>query len=205
MPKDVEVLRKAQPEVLLLHANGGDSDFEIVSRLRDFAPEIKVLLLMDATDEEKEFQAIRAGSCGCISIASDLDNLMKVLSAIRKGEIWVSRLVASRLISKLSEAQDSPNTNGLMPVEWKVLGLLASGTRNKEIANRLSVSEKTVKTHLDTIYRKINVDCRLAATLYYFHHVKSDGKYPRKSAPPQRKLKRKNAPRSGQAENLPAK
>jgi DNA-binding NarL/FixJ family response regulator len=203
IPEDVEVLRKAQPEVLLLHANGGDSDFDIVSRLRNDAPEIKILLFLDAADEEMEFQAIRAGSCGCISNASDLDTLLKAVSAVGKGEIWVSRRVASRLISKLSEAPESPNSNGLTPQEWKVLGLLASGARNKEIANRLSVSENTVKTHLSTIYRKINVDCRLAATLYYFQHARSDGKYSHKSAAPQGNLKKKDDVRSGQGENSP--
>jgi len=198
IPEDVEVLRKAQPEVLLLHANGGDSDFDIVSRLRNDAPEIKILLFLDAADEEMEFQAIRAGSCGCISNASDLDTLLKAVSAVGKGEIWVSRRVASRLISKLSEAPESPNSNGLTPQEWKVLGLLASGARNKEIANRLSVSENTVKTHLSTIYRKINVDCRLAATLYYFQHARSEAKYPRKAVASPEKLKKKAVVRTGQ-------
>jgi DNA-binding NarL/FixJ family response regulator len=202
IPEDVEVLRKAQPEVLLFHVSGGDADFEIVSRLHNLAPEIKILLFLDAADEEMEFQAVRAGSCGCVSNASDLDTLLKAIGVIGRGEIWVSRRVASRLISKLSEAPDSINSNGLTPREWKVLGLLASGTRNKEIANRLSVSENTVKTHLYTIYRKINVDCRLAATLYYFQHANSDGKYPHKSAAPQGKLKRNVL--AGQDENPPA-
>ena len=114
--------------------------------------------------------------------------------------------MASRLITKLaqSESPDSANSNGLTPREWKVLGLLASGTRNKEIANRLSVSENTVKTHLYTIYRKINVDCRLAATLYYFQHVKSDGKSPHKSAVPLAKLKKSEDTRSGHEENPPS-
>ena len=182
IPEDIDVLRKSQPEVLLFHVGGGDSDFEMISRLHNLAPEIKILLFLDATDEETELQAIRAGGCGCISNASDLDTLVKAIAVVGRGELWVSRRVASRLISKLaqSEAADRQASNGLTPREWKVLGLLASGTRNKEIANRLSVSENTVKTHLYTIYRKINVDCRLAATLYYFQNVKPDGKYSQK-------------------------
>jgi DNA-binding NarL/FixJ family response regulator len=193
IPDDVEVLRKAKPEVLLLHANGDQAGFEMVSRLRTLTPEIKVLLFLDSADEEMEFQAVRAGSCGCVSNASDLDTLLKAIGAIGQGEIWVSRRVASRLISRLAEVPDATNGNALTPREWKVLGLLASGTRNKEIANRLSVSENTVKTHLHTIYRKINVDCRLAATLYYFQHVKSDGKYSEPPAKPAEK-QTKNAP-----------
>ena len=206
IPEDVDVLRKAQPEVLLLHTSDSVSDFETVSRLHNLVPEIKILLLLDTTDEEIEFQAIRAGACGCVSNASDLDTLLKAIDIVGRGEIWVSRRVATRLISKLaqSETVDSTTSNGLTLREWTVLGLLASGSRNKEIANRLSVSENTVKTHLYTIYRKINVDCRLAATLYYFQHVRSDGEYPPKSAPPLAKVKKKDGVRSDQDENSSA-
>lgn len=61
VPEDIDVLRKAQAEVLLYHANGGSSDIEAISRLRNLAPEIRVLLFLDAADEELEFQTIRAG------------------------------------------------------------------------------------------------------------------------------------------------
>jgi DNA-binding NarL/FixJ family response regulator len=204
VPEDVEVLRKAQPEVLLFQASGDAADFEIVSRLRNLTPEIKTLLLIDSADEEVEFQAIRAGGCGCISNASDLNTLLKAIAVVGRGEIWVSRRVATQLIRKLaqSETSDGPTSNGLTPREWKVLGLLASGLRNKEIASRLSVSENTVKTHLYTIYRKINVDCRLAATLYYFQNVRSDGEY--KSATPFARPKTKDEFRSGRDENSSA-
>jgi len=176
IPEDVEVLRKAQAEVLLVQASGSAADLEMLSRLQNLAPEIKTLLLIDSPQEEIEFEAIRAGSYGCISNASDLNTLLKAIRVVGRGELWVSRLVAARFIRKLLQPE-TPRlslSNGLTPREWKVLGLLASGSRNKEIANRLSVSENTVKTHLYTIYRKINVDCRLAATLYYFQNVKSD-------------------------------
>jgi DNA-binding NarL/FixJ family response regulator len=193
VPEDVEILRKAQPEVLLFHVSGGNSDVEVISRLRNLAPEIKVLLFLDAADEELEFQTIRAGGSGCVSNASDLETLVKALGAVGRGELWVSRRGASRIIARLAQAQapDGPAANGLTTQEWKVLGLLASGSRNKDIANRLSVSENTVKTHLYTIYRKINVDCRLAATLYYFQHVKSDGKSSHTSSEYRAKPKKK--------------
>lgn len=206
IPEDVDVLRKAQPEVLLFHASDGNSDFEVVSRLRNLTPEIKVLLFLDAPDEEVEFRAIRAGGRGCISNASNLNMLLKAIGAVGRGEIWISRRGATRLITQLAQpgTPDGPTSNGLTPQEWKVLDLLASGSRNKEIANRLSVSENTVKTHLYTIYRKINVDCRLAATLYYFQHVKSNENNSHKSGLPQAKLKKHSGVRSDQDENSPA-
>jgi DNA-binding NarL/FixJ family response regulator len=206
LPEDAEVLRKALPEVLLFHTAGGVSDFEAVSRLHNFTPEIKILILLDTADEETELQAIRAGAFGCVSRASDLDTLLKAIGVVGRGDIWVSRRVSTRLISKLahSATADGTTSGGLTQREWTVLGLLASGSRNKEIANRLSVSENTVKTHLHTIYGKINVDCRLAATLYYFQHVNSDGEYSHKSAAPQAKLKKKDNVCSDQDENSSA-
>ncbi len=89
IPEDVDILRKAQPEVLLFHSSGGASDFEIVSRLRSLMPEIKILLFLDTADEDIEFQAIRAGGCGCVSNASDLDTLLKAIGVVGRGEIWV--------------------------------------------------------------------------------------------------------------------
>ena len=203
IPEDVEVLRKAHPDVLLLHTSGDAGDFEVISRLRNLMPEIKMLLLLDSADEDMEFQAIRAGVCGCVSNASDLNTLLTAIGAVGRGEIWVSRGVASRLIKNLahSEGSEASTSNGLTPREWKVLGLLASGSRNKEIANRLSVSENTVKTHLYAIYRKIHVDCRVAATLYYFQNVKADGESSRRSAAPRAKPKTGDDLRSDQEGN----
>jgi len=102
IPEDVEVLRKAHPDVLLLHTSGDAGDFEVISRLRNLMPEIKMLLLLDSADEDMEFQAIRAGVCGCVSNASDLNTLLTAIGAVGRGEIWVSRGVASRLIKNLA-------------------------------------------------------------------------------------------------------
>jgi len=205
VPEDVDVLRKAQPEVLLFHTSGDVSDFEVVSRLHKLTPKIKILLLLDMADEETEYQAVRAGAHGCVSRATDVDSLLKAIDVVGRGDIWVSRHVATRLISKLVQAgiADSTISNGLTIREWEILALLASGSRNKEIANRISVSENTVKTHLCTIYRKINVDCRLAATLYYYQHAKLDGEFPHKSSAPHARLKKKDV-RSDQNENSSA-
>ena len=54
-------------------------------------PKIKVLLLLDEADEETEFRALRAGACGCISRAADLDTLIKAMDVVGQGDIWVSQ------------------------------------------------------------------------------------------------------------------
>jgi DNA-binding NarL/FixJ family response regulator len=104
----------------------------------------------------------------------------------------VSPGAATRAIGALArtESAESTTSNELTHREWEILALLAKGSRNKDIATALSVSENTVKTHLGIIYRKINVDCRLAATLYYFRHARSEEESPRKSATPRAKRKK---------------
>jgi two-component system secretion response regulator SsrB len=205
-PDDLSVLREAQPEILLLQASGRASDLELVSRLRKVLPKIKVLLLVDKTDEETEFQALRAGAWGCVSRATDLDTLVRACDIVGGGDIWVSQRVATRFIGKLAESENGNHAsgNGLTRREWEILGLLASGSRNKEIANRLTVSENTVKTHLYTLYRKINVDCRLAATLYYFQHAKSNGDFSHTPASPQRKRNKAGARTDPDEQPMPA-
>jgi DNA-binding NarL/FixJ family response regulator len=184
IPEDLDIPRKAHPEVLLVQTNGCVSDLDGVSRLHKLVPKIKILLYVDKADEETELQALRAGACGCVSRSIDLNSLLKAFDFIARGELWVSRHVAARVIEKLvqTESANSVPSNGLTCREREILALLATGSRNKEIAGALSVSENTVKTHLGIIYRKINVDCRLAATLYYFQHAKSDGEFPPESA-----------------------
>jgi DNA-binding NarL/FixJ family response regulator len=206
LPEDLGVLREAQPEILFLQATGRASDLEIVSRLRKLLPKIKVLLLVDRTDEETEFQALRAGAWGCVSRATSLDTLVKACDIVGGGDIWVSQRVATRFIGKLAQSEngDHGSSNGLTRREWEILGLLAGGSRNKEIANRLTVSENTVKTHLYTLYRKINVDCRLAATLYYFQHAKSNGDFAPKLTPPQRKRKKASVRSDQDEQPMPA-
>jgi DNA-binding NarL/FixJ family response regulator len=191
IPEDLDIPREAHPEVLLLQTGGCVSDLDGVSRLHKLLPKIKILLFVDKADEETEWQALRAGARGCISRSIDLNTLLKAFDFVGRGELWVSRRVAARAVEKLvqTESANSTTSNGLTRREWEVLALLATGSRNKEIASALSLSENTVKTHLGTIYRKINVDCRLAATLYYFEHGKSDGEFPLKSASPQAKRK----------------
>jgi len=202
VPEDLEILRQANLDILVLHTDGRDLD--AVSRLRKLIPTTRILLFLDNADEDMELAALRAGAAGCVTRNIDPTNLIKAFQVIGKGDLWMSHHVASRAITELTESDnaDSATPSELTPREWQVLALLAKGSRNKDIANSLSVSENTVKTHLGVIYRKINVDCRLAATLYYFRHASSqEGPSPQSSS--HRARRNKSVGRSGQSRNAP--
>jgi DNA-binding NarL/FixJ family response regulator len=170
---EAEAVRKARPELLILWAPVQSFDLGTVSRFQQLLPQTKLLLLIDRPDDEFEFEAIRAGAWGCVSTTCSPDTLDRALETIARGEIWVSRATATRLIGKLvrGHSMHGEDEGRLTRREGEVLELVANGLHNKEIAKRLSVSENTVKSHLHTIFRKISVDSRLGATLYYYHHA----------------------------------
>ncbi|HKS95804.1 MAG TPA: response regulator transcription factor [Terriglobia bacterium] len=171
---DLEQLRKARPDVLLMEADGSARDFEVLSQLRSLLPETRILLLADQVDEDFQFRTIQAGARGFISKDSDPALLEKTLKRVVRGEIWVSHQAASMIIGKLVRAQQPGRRNGaeLSRREKQIMTLLADGYRNKEIASLLAVSENTVRAHLVTLYKKIRVSSRLGAALYYFEHSK---------------------------------
>ena len=86
----------------------------------------------------------------------------------------MSRRLASLALGRVLKRPEGPDakSDGLTPREWEILALLAGGFRNKEISARLSVSENTIKSHVAAIYRKLRVNTRVGATLY-FQQVRS--------------------------------
>lgn len=171
---DFEVIRKSRPDILIIEVLSPTSELATVSRLREQLPDVKILLISDAADEEFQIRAIRAGAQGCVSKRSDPLVLERALKIVGQGEVWLGHQVVTRLIGRLMRSHDREEggTGGLTQREWEILGLVANGYRNKEIANRLFLSENTVKTHLYTIYRKLQVSTRLGAALHYFQRVK---------------------------------
>lgn len=168
-----ESLQRINPDVLLFDILNPAVDLETIVRTRKVLPEAKVLVLAANVDEELELRAIKAGTQGCISRRADPQILTKALATVGRGEVWVSQRIASRIIgefvrSRDKEAQGS-KSGGLSRREWEILALVAQGFRNKHIAHHLFVCESTVKTHLYAIYKKLEINSRLEATLYYYH------------------------------------
>ena len=100
--------------------------------------------------------------------SDSLEKISKGIQAILRGELWFSRKIMSRLVSEqrgsLSSSEEDPIL--ITTREREILGKIASGYSNKDIASSLFISVHTVKTHLYNIYRKINVSNRLQAILW---------------------------------------
>lgn len=150
----------------------GRWDVDGLSELNRLAG-VRILVLMDDLESDACVRALRLGAWGCLSTKQSPLVFQKTLIAVARGERWLPELAANRIIEGfLEKATPVPTTaDKLMPGEWEVLRLLASGFRNKEISDFLSISEETAKSHIRSIYRKLNIRGRREAILRYFEHV----------------------------------
>jgi DNA-binding NarL/FixJ family response regulator len=168
----INVVNELKPDVVLLDITIAKIDgTQVVVPIRQKSPKTKALMLTAALDEAMIFKSLKAGAKGYVSKDSSVSDLTKAIKAVHQGELWIERKLMSRFFDQEAIA-DSKGGNphgrtkeGLTPREREVLHFLATGCTNKEIAQDLFISEKTVKTHLSSIFRKLKVTRRLQAIL----------------------------------------
>lgn len=172
IPENLEELKISQADTLIVDACG-PREVEGLSSLSRLDARIRVLVLMDNLDRESCHRARRLGAWGCLSTRQSPLVFQKALNAVARGEHWMQPQGAGQILEDLfeNEIPGQRGTEELTPREWEVLGLLANGFRNKEISERLTISEETAKSHIKSIYRKLNIKGRRNAIFRYFEQV----------------------------------
>jgi DNA-binding NarL/FixJ family response regulator len=145
---------------LLMPIMGGVRATEIIKR--DY-PEIEVIVLTSVLEDSTLVNAIRAGAIGYLLKDTEADELIRAIKAAALGQVQLSPKVAERLMREI-RSPESPEK--LTERETEVLRLLAKGKANKEISQKLYISETTVKTHVSNILKKLGVPSRTQAALY---------------------------------------
>jgi DNA-binding NarL/FixJ family response regulator len=171
---------KSRPQILIVHAPDPADGIGTVRHLRDMLPGLRVLLLTDDPNDEFCLQAIEAGAWGCLSTSLTPQLLIKALEKVAQDERWVGHRLANLIIEKFVVAQQA-NTRPaerLTSREWEVLTLLANGRSDKEIAGRLFISTETAKSHLKSVYKKLQIRNRSAAAVFYFRHFRNRSDVP---------------------------
>ncbi len=153
------------PQVVIMDAllpNG--QSLEALRQIKQLNPDTHVLLLSSLDREDYLYETLRAGADGYVLKDIAANELAQAVRTVARGEVLVQPQIAGRLISRFGkQAQGNFAHEALTAREQEVLGLLARGLRNKEIAARLIVSERTVNFHLANIYQKLNVSGRTEA------------------------------------------
>ena len=153
------------PQVVIMDAllpNG--QSLEALRQIKQLNPDTRVLLLSSLDREDFLYETLRAGADGYVLKDIAANELAEAVRMVARGEVLVQPQIAGRLISRFGkQAQGNFAHDALTAREQEVLSLLARGMRNKEIAARLIVSERTVNFHLANIYQKLNVSGRTEA------------------------------------------
>jgi NarL family two-component system response regulator LiaR len=161
-----EALRLAaelQPDVILLDIAMPDMDgAEICRRLKRSLPNAAVLVLSAFDTEEAVMAALTAGASGYVVKTISHQRLVEGIRAIARGEMLLSPTVAAKVVQQLARTRqekerEADALQALTPREREVFHLVAQGYTNAEIAERLVLSEKTVRTHLRNIRNKLNL------------------------------------------------
>ena len=134
-------------------------------RLRDTAPRTGVIALTMHEDDESVFAALRAGALGYLVKGADSAEIVRAVRAVAAGEAMYGASVARRILAFHSGTLGGDPFPDLTPREREVLGELAGGARNHEIAARLGLSEKTVRNHVSGVLLKLQVPDRTAAAI----------------------------------------
>lgn len=164
----VEKALALQPDVILLDLHmpikGG---LEVITEIRDVTPEAKILVLTSFSTDEDVFPAIKAGALGYLLKDSSPQELLKAIRDVYNGQLSLDPVVAQKVILELRQPLRDPLTEEpLTQREAETLKLVAEGLTNQEIADRLVVSERTVRAHVSNIFAKLHLANRTQAALY---------------------------------------
>lgn len=156
------------PDVILIDGQlPGEQSLEILQQIKALNVEIHTLLLSAQENEELLYKALRTGASGYLLKDIAPDELVQSIRAAARGEILIQPQLAARLLTRSGNQEHDrghgPIQESLTAREREVLQLLTRGLRNKEIAARLFVSERTVNFHLANIYAKLHVSGRTEA------------------------------------------
>src|SRR5712692_1393201 len=165
----VETVKLHRVNVVVLSSNLDEEPlrgFELLRELRASHPGILAIMLLDSSKKEVVLQAFRAGARGIFSRHDSLETLSKCIRIVSKGQIWANSeqmafAVEALATSPMVRAVDSNGLSLLSKREMDVVRSLAEGLTNREIAERLGLSQHTIKNYLFRVYDKLGVSSRL--------------------------------------------
>ncbi|HBQ85523.1 MAG TPA: DNA-binding response regulator [Syntrophomonas sp.] len=162
----INVARKEKPDVILMDVNmPGTNGIVATKVIKRELPDTKVIALTIYEDEEV-VEMVKAGVSAYVLKDVAGSELIDTICRVMEGEVVIHPRVASRLVRELTRPEKKTGEVRLTRREIDVLDLLVKGNTNKEMADAMFISEKTVKNHLTSIFRKLNVKDRTQAAIF---------------------------------------
>ena len=164
----IEAARETLPDIILLDMQFPDgTGLDVIDALQDDCPYSRVIILTVVDDEDTLVEALKRGARGYILKGTSGTDLKAIVRSVAAGETYVTPQMAGRLLKELTAARDDNPSGvlGLTDRERSILDLVATGMTNKEIADSLFLSEKTIKHYMTNILQKLHVRNRVEAAM----------------------------------------
>lgn len=158
----LELVVKLRPNLLLFGLPVYGSSVQVLAALQQQCPETNVVLFSSDVSRSDCIAALQVGVRGVIAKEVNVETLLRCIRCVLSGQYWVER----QLLADAVRGVPAPRSFGLSARELDIVGAVVSGACNKEIAQRLNISDLTVKRHLTNIYEKVGVSGRLELALF---------------------------------------
>jgi two-component system nitrate/nitrite response regulator NarL len=167
-----------RPDIILLDLDlGGDSGMTLITDMTAAASEARVIILTGVRDPEVHRQAVLLGAMGIVRKEKAAEVLISAIERVHAGEAWLDPSLMAGVLSDMTRSskgrKSDPEAEKIATLtnrEREVIALVGEGIKSKEIANRLFISETTVRHHLTSIFGKLGVADRVELLIYAYRH-----------------------------------
>jgi DNA-binding NarL/FixJ family response regulator len=172
----VELVWQLKPDLLLLDIRMPTGNgLEAVPAVVRISPDTRVLVLTACDEQEEHVRALMLGAKGVVLKDSARNTLIEAIRTVCRGGFWIDPRMRRTVADEVAQSGTSGGATrrghtGLTDRELEIVRLVASGQKNKEVSAALTISERTVKTHLQNIFQKLGVRDRVALVMYALQH-----------------------------------
>lgn len=171
----LERAASSRPDVIILDLLLGDEDgLTFLPEMCQASPNSRVLVLTGVQNPDAHRRAIRRGAMGIVLKEHAADQLLKAIKKVHEGEVWIERSMMGSMIQEFNKPAlvdpEVTKIESLTDREREVIALIGEGLKNKQVGERLFISETTVTHHLSSVFSKLEVSDRLELIIYAFRH-----------------------------------
>ena len=185
----IAIAAREQPDVILLDLDlGVESGLDLIQDLLKAAGQARIIILTGTRDPEAHHRALRLGAMGVVDKEEAPEVLLSAIERVHAGEAWLDPVLTARLLGEISEASrpkkpdpEAAKIATLTEREREVVTFVGEGLKNRQIAQRLFISEWTVRHHITSIFSKLEVSDRVELMMFAYRHglAKPPSSYPR--------------------------